>query len=226
MTRGAQLVALALAVGACGNASPPPAPTATPDDELAVVGPGPQQLAAYLRTLAGADLATRQRAVASWKLDAATYARTLTPAYRAAYADYVAAFDAAAPALIDQLAAPAVVAARRHFADDPAATPGEVRARWMLPVLYPSVIATLGGAPVAAIFLPGVDGADWHALLRFDEVAVDHARALDPACADRLLRAGKPGPCTDLGYLVADAAMRADRPALTRACELAAARCR
>lgn len=224
MIRSARAVALALA--ACGNVSPPPAPTATPDDELAVVGPGPQQLAAYLRTLAGADLATRQRAVAGWKLDAATYARTLTPAYRAAYADYVAAFDAAAPGLVAQLAAPATVTARRHFADDPAATAGEVRARWMLPTLYPSVIARLAGAPVAAIFLPGGDGEHWRALLRFDEVAVDRARALDSACADRLLLAGTPGPCTDIGYLVADSAMRADRPAFARACELAAARCR
>ena len=116
------------------------------------------------------------------------------------------------------------VRARRHFADDPEATPGQVRARWMLPVLYPSVVATLDDRPLDAIFIP--DGDRWRALIRFDDIAIQRAVGLDPDCAVALAKAGKPGPCTDVGWLVADAAMRGDHAAFARACGLAEARCR
>ncbi len=224
-----RLAPLAVAALACVLASGcdrrDPDPPVTHDDELgAGLAHPPEELAAYLRGVVGADLATRQREVASWKLGEAAWDRTVVPAYRDAYDAYAAAFDAAAPALIAQLAARGDVRARRHFADDPVATRAQVRLRWAVPVLYPSAVATIAGAPIDTAFV--ADGDHWRALLGLPEVVLARARAIDPACADHLAAAGPPGPCTDVGWLVADTAMRADREAFTRACALAAARCR
>jgi hypothetical protein len=168
--------------------------------------------------VAGADLATRQAAVASWQLDLATWKRTVVPAYRGAYADYAAAFAAAAPAIVAQLAQPGEIRARRHFADA-SATLVQARLRWALPVLYPSCVAT----PFDTAFIP--DGTHWRALLGVPEVQLSKTRALDPACAALLATSGAPGPCSEVAFLVADAAMRGDQDALSRACAIAAARC-
>ena len=69
------------------------------------------------------------------------------------------------------------------------------------------------------------DGEHWRALIGLGDRAVERARALDPACADRLANAGPRGPCTDMGYEVAAAAMRGDRPRFDRVCKLAAMVC-
>ena len=195
------------------------------DDRLGAANTrGPDDLAADLRTVVGTDPATRLRAVASWKLDEDAWRRTVVAPYRDAYADYVAMFDVAAPAIVDQLATAGEVTARRHFADDPQATGTQVRLRWAVPVLYPSAVATLGGAPLDTAFVQV--GDHWGALLGAADIPLRRAVALDPDCAVRLAMAGAPGPCTDVGFLVADAAMRGDRAAFTRACGLAAAQCR
>jgi hypothetical protein len=174
----------------------------------------------------GADAASRVRAVASWKLDAATWQRVVVPAYRDAYAEYAAAFDGASAVLAAQLGTPGEVRARRHFADDPAATGAQVRLRWALPVLYPSAVATVNGAPIDTVFVPDPAGGDhWRALLGLPEVMIKRTAAADPVCAQHLAQAGPPGGCTEVGWMVADAAMRRDREALTRACALASARC-
>src|SRR5690606_5549543 len=98
-----------------------------------------------LGALAGADEAVRAREVSSWKLGRATWARTVVAPYDAVYDDYARRFDAAIPALVAALARPARVTTRAHYAGDPRLTVGQARARWALPVQYPSEVAALHG---------------------------------------------------------------------------------
>jgi hypothetical protein len=194
---GAVLVA-GLAVAACGPSSPAAAPPR----------PGsPEALAAYLQGVVGADPATRQREAAGWLLGPALWDATLAPAYRPLYAEYRRAFAAELPALVDRLAGPGPVTARRHFAGDLRLTPAEARDRWALPTLFPSLVAEAGGAPLDAVFV--ADGPAWRALVGLDQVVLARVAALDPGCAAHLALAGRPGHCTDVGAAIADAALRA-----------------
>ncbi len=131
------LVVLA-AAAACTN-DPAPAP-AIPTDSLA----------GYLGGVAAADTAARAREIASWKLDRTAWDRTVIATYRDQYADYARAFDAAGAAFVTQLARGGEITTRAHFAGDPRLTVGEARARWALPVQYPSEVAEIGGAPIDA----------------------------------------------------------------------------
>jgi hypothetical protein len=185
--------------------------------------PEPATLEGYLGTLAGADEAARARAVASWKLDRAAWERLTTDPYRAAYADYARAFDAAAPALVAQLAHGGTIAARPHFAGDPRLTRGQARARWAQPVQAPSQIADLDGAPIDAVFVR--DGEHWAAIVGVDTIILDSVRALDPRCAT-LLETVVAGPCGDAAWVVAEGALRVDRSRFDHACALAASACR
>lgn len=201
--------AMVLLAIACRSQAPAPG---TPDD-----------LAAYLANVAGADEASRTREVASWILDERTWNRTIVDPWRTLYLDYTRAFDAARPALVARLAAGGHVAARRHYAGDPQLTRSEARLRWALPVQYPSVVADLAGAPIDAVFV--YDGARWRALAGLDEVVLAHVRALDPACGDLLTRAGPRSRCTEVGWAVADAALRGDHTAFAHVCGLAGPLC-
>ena len=64
----------------------------------------PEALAAYLATVAGADQATRQREVASWKLDEARGSGPWSRATAPLTPTISAAFDAALPGLVARLA--------------------------------------------------------------------------------------------------------------------------
>ena len=225
------LAACLVVAAACGHPAPAgPAPGT------------PAHLAAYLQTLAGADEATREHAVAGWILDEATWRRTVVDPYRDLWPDYVRAFDAAAPALVARLAEHGTVTARRHFAGDPQLTRSQGRLRWALPAEYPSCVADLAGTPIDTVFVfdgtapsfagaagraqvPTDEGARWRVLVGLDEVVLARVRALDPACEKLLERAGPTGRCTEVGWMIADAALRTDQQRFVHACRLAAALC-
>lgn len=206
--RFAARIAGALAIAACQAA--PPAPAA------------PETLDAYLQRVASLDADARAREIAGWRLEPAAWARTTTDPYRAAYADYAHQFEAAAPALVAQLAAPTGITVRRHLAGDPRLTLGQARARWALPIQFPSQVAELAGAPLDAVFVR--DGGAWRAIVGIDAIIQARITALDPACAPRLDHVAA-GPCGDASWVVAEAALRADRPRLAHACSLVANLC-
>lgn len=192
-------------------------PAASP--ELAT----PAELAAYLRTVAGADTATRRREVAGWIVDETTWSRDIVEPFRSLYGEYVAAFDAQIAGTVARLASLGPITARRHFAGDPRALPAQIRTRWAVPVQFPSVVAELDGQPIDAVFIH--DGTKWRALLGLDRLVINHVAALDPACARMLVLAGPPGRCTEVAWLVADAALRAQPERFAHACKLATTLC-
>lgn len=198
-------VALIVLIAACRDAPPPRA-----------------TLAEYLGALAGADDATRAREVASWQLDRATWERTVVATYAGVHDDYTRAFAAAAPALVAQIATRQPITTRPHFAGDPKLTLGQAHARWALPVQYPSEIAELDGAALDAVFLH--DGARWRAIVGIDGVLRAKAAAIDPACA-AYLGATPSRKCSEVGWVIADAALRSDRPRFAHACSLASNLC-
>jgi len=198
-------VLAALCVTACRGAAPPEA------------------LDGYLGGLAGADEANRRDAIADWKLDRAAWERVTTDPYRAAYADYARAFAVAAPALVARLAHAGTVTVRAHHAEDPRLTRGQARARWAQPIQAASQIADVDGAPIDAVFVR--DGGHWRVIVGVDAIIHDRAAALDPACA-AVLDAVVPGRCADAAWVVAEAALRDDRPRFDHACALAANLCR
>jgi hypothetical protein len=201
----------ALSVISCARTEPRATP-GTPDD-----------LAATLRSLAGADEASRERAAATWLLDEPTWNRTVVPLYRELYAAYAAGFATACAPVVAQLAAQGTVTARLHYAGDPRLTRAQQRTRWALPTLYPSAVAELDGQPLDAVFV--YDSDHWRALLGIDAIVLARLRDANPACADQLARAGPLGTCTDVGYELAASALRGDRAALARACAIAATVC-
>jgi hypothetical protein len=205
---------LIVALIAC-NAAPPPPPRPGSVD----------QLAEYLRTVAGADQATREREVATWLMPEATWNKTIILPWRSLYAEYAAHFAARAEATIAPLGSLDPVTTRRHWAGDRRLTLGEARLRWALPVQYPSMVAELGGRTLDAVFIYDYDNGHWRALLGLDELVLDRVRALDPDCAAKLVLAGPLGHCTEIGYVVAAAALRGDGPDLARACRMAATMC-
>jgi hypothetical protein len=183
----------------------------------------PAKLDAYLGALAGADEATRRDAVRSWRIDEAAWQRLTTDPYRAAHADYARQFALAAPALVARLAHAGAISTRPHFAGDPRLTVGQARARWAQPVQAPSEIAELDGAPIDAVFVR--DGDRWRVIVGIDAIVRERAAALDPTCA-ALFDALTPGTCADAAWVVAEAALRSDRPRFTRACAQATHLCR
>jgi hypothetical protein len=203
-------LAIALLVVACN--APPPTPKPGSADELAE----------HLRGIAGADRPARERAVASWVVPEATWNRTIVAPWRSLYGEYIAGYAAAEQPMLDALASLDPVAARRHYAGDRALTIGEARLRWALPVQYPSMVATIGGRELDAVFI--YDGA-WRALIGVDALVMAHVRARDASCAADLDRIGPLGHCNEIGFVVAAAALRGGGPELTRACHMAASMC-
>ena len=185
--------------------------------------PGPDELAAYLATIAGADATTRRRAVAGWELDRFAWNATIVDPFRGLWDDYHARFAQAAPALVAQLAQAGAITARRHFAGDPRLTRSQARLRWALPTLYPSAVAELAGAPIDTVFV--YDGSAWRALAGLDESVRALVSHVDHECGDMLANAGPAGRCTELGWAIADAALRGDRAQLDHMCRLATPVC-
>jgi hypothetical protein len=146
----------------------------------------------------------------------------LVEPYRAAYADYARAFDAAAPALAAQLARAGAITARTHFAGDPRLTRGQARARWAVPVLYPSEVAEVDGAALDVVFVRTHTG--WGAITGIDALIDARIEAQQPGCAAHLATV-RDDACGKIVWTVADAALRADLPRLARACALAANVC-
>ena len=204
--------ALALAFLIACNAAPPAPPAGSPE-----------ALAAYLRGVAGTDPQTRQRAVTGWILDEPAFDRIIVTPYQQLWKDYAAQFDAKLPALVTRLAAHGTITTRRHYAGDPRLTNAQVRMRWALPVQYPSVVAELDGAPIDTVFV--WDGSGWRVLVGLDDLLIQRVRALDAHCADLLLKSGPPNNCTEVGWFVADSALKQDQASFARACKLAANVC-
>lgn len=194
---------------ACHRAAPTPG---TPDD-----------LAAYLQKLAGADDATRAHELAGWILDDTTWRSTVVPTYAPLWTDYAHGLDVALAPIAAQLARGGTVTARRHYAGDPRLTRSQARLRWAVPVQYPSAVAELAGAPIDTVFV--YDGSRWRVLAGTDELVLARIRALDGSCADMVARAGPANDCTAAAWQVVDFALRADRAGFAHACGLAANLC-
>ena len=183
----------------------------------------PEALAAYLRTIAGTDDATREHAVTGWILDEAAFDRIIVSPYTPLWHDYAAHFTEKLPPLVARLNSHGAITTRRHYAGDPRLTNAQVRVRWALPVQYPSVVAELDGGPIDTVFV--WDGSGWRVLAGLDDLLLQRVRALDAHCADLLLRSGPPSQCTEVGWFVADMALKADSAGFARACKLAANVC-
>src|SRR4029077_18017958 len=139
--------------------APPPAPTGAPED-----------LVAYLTTVAGADDTTRRHEVASWILDEATRRTTLVPPSSQLWTAYARGYDEASAPFVARLAKRGAITARRHFAGDPRLTLSQARLRWAVPTQYPSMVAELDGAPIDTVFI--FDGARWRVLAGLDELVL------------------------------------------------------
>lgn len=215
--RAAATLALVLAAG-CRDERPA---KALPRDP----GPTPDDLATVIRRdleaigHAGDPRATAAAIVDEWELREPAWSRLVTAAFRPHHAAYEAAFEAAREQAIDELIArrppPPEVAARVHYADDPALAPDQARLRVALPVGRPGAIVTVGGHPLAPIFVH--DGRRWRALLGLDRVVTDRIAAGDEACVAPY-RAAQREPCLAMSAPIITAALTGDASGLERAC--------
>ena len=104
-----------------------------------------------------------------------------------------ARFDTVMPPLVTP--APPTPDRSRRAATTPAIRASRTRRsgmRWALPVQYPSMVAELAGAPIDTVFVR--DGSGWRALAGLDDLLLARVRALDPACADLVVRAAAREP--------------------------------
>jgi hypothetical protein len=167
----------------------------------------PEALAAYLKTAGPQD-------VTGWILDQPAWDRIVVAPYRALWPEYKEGFDHAVAGITVHAGA-----TRRHYAGDPHLSRSQTRLRWALPPQYPSVVAD--GIDTVFVW----DGTGWRVLAGLDDVLLAHVRALDPHCAELLERAGGTNQrCSEVGWFVADTALRADK-GFAHACEMAAAAC-
>ncbi|HEY5936782.1 MAG TPA: hypothetical protein VIU61_19170 [Kofleriaceae bacterium] len=156
------------------------------------------------------------------KLDEPAWRRIVVDPYRDLYPEYVRAFEASAPALRAQLAGTGALAIRSHFAGDPALTADQRVIRWALPVLFDSRIATKAEAPIDAVFVD--TGKGWRAIVGLDGIVRARIAALDPTCAP-LVGLPEPEGCREIGWELANAALRTERESFTRVCALARSIC-
>jgi hypothetical protein len=183
----------------------------------------PAELGAYLGAITTDHAASE---VASWRLDEAAWRRIVVEPYRGLHADYAREFDRLAPALAASLGR-GDVADREHFAGDPELTQDQAVARWAVPPLFPSRVATAGGAPLDVVFLR--DGGRWRAIAGLGAIVHRHAVDLDLVANTRcsgLFAVERPHreltkACRDATWPIADALLRSDRDRATRACKLA-----
>ena len=165
------------------------------------------------------------RRVGELKLTRAEWTSVVVEPYRDTYDDYARAFDAAAPTIAAQIEAStksSAITTRQHYAGDPKLTRGQARTRWALPVQAPADVVDLDGAPIDAVFVRV--GDRYKAIVGVDQIVVDRARGLDERCASYLETLGSKA-CQEVGWEIADAALRADRNRFVHACSLAAAQC-
>lgn len=178
----------------------------------------PADLAGYLAH--ASDGVEREREVERWALDRAAWDRIVVAPFTALYDDYRRELTAARSTLARWSGA---IATRKHFAGDPALTPGQARTRWLLPVLYPSEIATAGGAPIDVVFLR--DGDRWRAITGIDRILRARVDQRDPACGV-VFDAPRPSKvCRETAWAVADATLRTDGARLAHACAIAKTAC-
>lgn len=201
-----RLAALVVALAACQGAT-----TDDPD------------LATYLSRVARLDDAARVREVAAWKLTRAEYEQLVVTPYQSLWGPYAHHFDELAPSLVARLARPGAFIARKHVANDRVLTPSQGRLRWTLPLQYPSLVAAQGGEPIDTVFVRL--GGHWRSLSGIDEELLARARALDPTCGERLASAGRPSQCTEVAWMIADAALRGQPDRFAHACKLASTTC-
>ena len=178
-------------------------------------------LATYLSAIGDGD-ATRE--VASWRLDEVAWRRIVVEPYRALHADYASAFDAAAPELVARLQQHGTIAIHPHFAGQPLLTMGQARARWALPVAFGSQVATIGNAPLDAVFVH--TGDRWRVIVGVDVMIRARVAVLDPECAKLLDLPAPRKPCRDIAWEIAEAALRADSARFDHSCTLATKLCR
>jgi hypothetical protein len=171
-----------------------------------------------LSEVAALDRDAREREIASWQFDVDGWRRTIVDPYRGVFDDYAKQFDARALAGFS-----GAIEARPHFADDPKLTPGQARARWALPVAFPSQVAMAGGLAIDAVFVR--DGDRWRAITGIDHVIRSRIEARDRACSATIDRPQPSKRCRDVAWVVADAALRTDNTRFARACALAATAC-
>lgn len=173
---------------------------------LAACSAKPAELAPYLASVDAKELA---------KLDRATWDRVVVPEFRALYDDYAAGFEIAPWR--------GAIATRKHFAGDPELTLGQQRARWLVPVLFPSEVATAGGHPIDAVFVR--DGDRWLAFAGIDRVIRARVDRLDPACGAAIDVAVASKTCRETAFLVAQTALLPEPTRFHRACAIAARAC-
>ena len=184
--------------------------------------PAKPDLAADLAGLADLDTAVREHQVESWRFDVDEWSHTMAPPFDRAWNDYQRPFDRAVSHLADQLASHSPIEVRQHYADDPKLTINQARARWAMPVLAESFVATIGGTPIDAVFIRV--GDSWRAIAGFDFAIRDVIDKLAPACGELIDRSFAKS-CRDVAWAVADAALRSDRPRFDHACALARTSC-
>ncbi len=199
MTTHLLVVALGLAASGCHRRAEPP-----------------RDLASVLARATPDD-------VASWKLTPAAWRRIVVPPYDGYHADYARAFDELAPQLAAELARGGTIATRQHYAGDPVLTVGQARARWALPVLANTEIATRDGRAIDAVFVR--DAGHWSAIVGIDRIVDDRVGALDPACKATIDVASPSQRCREIAWEVAEAALRNDRGRFTHACGIARVAC-
>ena len=110
-------------------------------------------------------------------------------------------------------------ATRRHFAGDPALTPNQARARWLLPTMFPSEVAT----GIDAVFVP--DGDRWFALAGIDRIIRARVDAMDASCGATIDVPEPSKMCRDAAFAVAHATLRTDATRFQHACAIAKTAC-
>jgi len=175
----------------------------------------PAELKAYLSEVAAMAPAVRTETIAGWKLDRATWDRIVVPPFTALYDEYARGFA------IEPFSGP--IATSRHFAGDPDLSLGQARTRWLLPVLFPSEVATAGGAPIDAVFLR--QGDRWYAVTGIERVIRARIDRRDPACSVTIDARTASKACRDVAWAVAEATLRNDDTRFHRACAIATTAC-
>jgi hypothetical protein len=188
-----------LLIVACGEPARRPAPDA----------------AAYLAGVAG------ERNI-EWALDLASWKRIVVEPFQGLYPDYRRELARVLPEL-ERLRPTQTFASRAHFAGDPALTPGQARARWLLPTLFPSEVVTVDGKPLDLVFLR--DGERWHAITGIDRILRARIDQRDPACGVTFDTPHPSKPCRDTAWMVADATLRNEPARIVRACAILQAAC-
>lgn len=209
--RAIRAIAIALAALHCGRDAAPP--------ERA---PSPATAAALLEDLASRGHRARVRTIERWVIDPLRWHRIVVDPFKDLYAEYHRELVPMLPVL-ERLRATQRFASRPHFAGDPELTPGQARARWLLPTLFPSEVATVDGAPLDVVFVR--DGDEWFVLTGIDRILRARIDRHDRACGVTFDAPRPSKTCRDTAWAVADATLRNDVARISRACTLLATAC-